>query len=336
MNRTVYHLGRTGHVAGGMTQVLNDYLTWQFPNFHQRVMTSRKSSALKSIVPFFRAWLEISKLSADESVVVSHLSQNGSFLREGLLAIHARRRRLPVVAQIHGSSFPHFARRRPRLAAWVLRHAHVVIVLSSESSSAVRSLPGVSDPILIPNAVGAIPASPKLPIVLFGGAITRRKGVDALLAAWGSNPPPGWQLTLAGPPVEPDLIARLPANVSFVGALERSELQRRLSEASIAVLPSTDEGMPLFILEALAASAAVISTPVGAIPRVLENGAGVLVPVGHPSALSAAVKELAADAGKRAALAEEGLRRWRKWYSSEAVIPQLESAWEKAIKRSGS
>lgn len=328
--RDIHHLGRTGAIAGGMTQVLNDYLAWSFPSSRQHVIVSRASRRVETVRRVASAWRAISRLDAPRDVVVGHVSQRGSFLREGALMVHARRRGLAVVAHVHGSSFPPFARAHPRLTRWALRSAHVIIVLSPETARAVADLGLGAEVRLIPNAVSSAPEAVKEPLVVFGGAVTRRKGVDTLLAAWADASLDGWELVVAGPLLEPDLASDLPVGARALGAIPRADLIDLLARASIAVLPSTDEAMPLFILEGMAARAAIIATPVGGIAEVLANGRGVIVPVGDASSLAAALRELAIEDTTRESIADAGHARWQSLYAPEAVIPQLEAAWERA------
>lgn len=325
----VHHLCRTDEVAGGITQVINEYLAWEFPTTQHHRMPSRAGGGLADVRPFTRAWADIRSLSPG-SVVVAHLSQGGSFLREGALLALAARRGLATVAQLHGSSFPAFATRHPRLARRVLSSAAVVLVLGSETADAVRAVDAQLPIVRLPNAVSPITAVAKEPLVLFAGAVVRRKGVDVLLEAWRRLDAPDWRLIIAGPAAEPELLEDPPNRVEFVGSLPRPQVQALLARASVAALPSRREAMPLFILEALSAGTAVVSTPVGAIPEVLDE-IGELVPAGDADALTAALRRLIESPAHRDALAAAGIRRYAERYSPEVVIPELEAALIAAV-----
>lgn len=332
---TVWHVGRRGEVAGGMTQVVNAYLAWPFARVRQRLLVSRNGRKGPSAYALFvTAFLRMPFLgSRDKTIVAAHLSQGGSFSREGVLLRWAARLGYPTIAHLHGSSFVDFARVRPATVTKVLRAAEIVIGLSDETVDEVRRLVPQVRVELLPNAVAEGRPAAKETIVVFGGGVTRRKGVDVLVEAWRrADPTEGWRLQIAGPVIESDLVTGLPAGVADVGALEHGALMSLLERSTIAVLPSRDEAMPMFILEALARKNAVISTTVGGIPEVLSDGAGVLVAPGDVDALARALKHLIEDADLRAKVAATGYERYAQTFSAQTVYPRVEDVWLSALR----
>jgi len=94
-------------------------------------------------------------------------------------------------------------------------------------------------------------------------------------------------------------------NVKFLGV--REDVAKLLSEADVFILPSDWEGVPLSILEAMAASKPVIATSVGGVPELVENGvSGILVPPGNPEALAKAILHLANDPDLRQRMGKAG------------------------------
>ena len=98
--------------------------------------------------------------------------------------------------------------------------------------------------------------------------------MDILLEAWDelgdecrSDP---WRLVIAGPCVE-DPQLKSNGNVDFLGAVEHSRVLDLLGKASIAMLPSRAEALPMFVLEAMAAGCAVVATDVGGIQQLLGD-----------------------------------------------------------------
>ncbi|QEO14175.1 glycosyltransferase family 4 protein [Agromyces intestinalis] len=333
---TVHHLGRSGEHAGGMTQVVNGYLAWRFDEVDVRVITSRAdphdmAGAMRRSAQAFAELVRLPKRAPQ--VVVGHLSERGSFVREGALLRVAKARGIPTVAHLHGSEFAAFADRHPRLVAAALRSADRVVSLSDESSEVSARYVDAERIVLVPNAIApGHPAPVKQRIAVFGGVVGRRKGVDVLLEAWRRAAPDDWRLVIAGPIAEADLALEC-SGVEFAGPLAHDALMRVLDDAAIAVLPSRDEAMPMFVLEALARDCAVVSTRVGGIPAVLRDGAGVLVEPGDVDALATALATLTRSAAARGRLAAAGRRVFDERYSAAAVFPRLERLWVETAQR---
>lgn len=327
---TVWHVGRRGEVAGGMTQVVNAFLAWPFARVRQRLLVSRDgSTGPRALALFAGAVARLPFLGRrDRTIVAVHLSQKGSFVREGMLLRLASRLGYRTVAHLHGSSFVKFAKASPGSVVPTLQRADLIAVLSPETRDTVRRLVPSADVELLPNSVPRGSARGKEKTVVFGGGITRRKGVDVLVEAWRAAAPSApWRLLLAGPALETDLVADLPEGVTHLGPLPHAELMSLLERSSVAVLPSRDEAMPMFILEALARRNAVVSTTVGGIPEVLADGAGVLVEPGDAEALAAALGTVTSDDAARDALADRGFARFEQEFDASATYPRIESHW---------
>jgi glycosyltransferase involved in cell wall biosynthesis len=98
----------------------------------------------------------------------------------------------------------------------------------------------------------------------------------------------------------------LPALTELVGALgvagfvhllgARRDVPALLNALDVFVLSSDTEGLPLVVLEAMATGLPVVSTRVGGVPTVLDDGdTGYLVPVGDAAALRTQLAALAGD-----------------------------------------
>jgi glycosyltransferase involved in cell wall biosynthesis len=101
----------------------------------------------------------------------------------------------------------------------------------------------------------------------------------------------------------------------------RSDIPALMAAADLFVLPSLDEGMPMSLLEAMAARLPIVATPVGAIPDVIEHQKdGLLVPVGHPDTLADAIDRCLTDVGLRKRLADAAHAKLVSHYSSRAMF----------------
>jgi glycosyltransferase involved in cell wall biosynthesis len=330
---TVYHVGRAGDIPGGMTQVVNAYLQWPFPAVTVEVIESRgdpgdHATAVRRFASALRQVRGISR-RGEPAVIVVHLSERGSFIREGTIARYAARLGLPVIAHLHGSEFAAYADARPESVGKVLQACAKVITLSEESSAVSERFVDAERVELVPNAIPAGRGGRKTRTAVFGGVVSHRKGIDVLQAAWrqAAEHHPDWTLVVAGPVRDGELVDAALPSTRWLGSVAHAELMELLEHASVAVLPSRDEAMPMFILEAMARSACVVSTTVGGIPAVLDDDHGVLIAPGDVPQLAAAFERVLADDAERSRLAERGHVRFRERYSADAVFPRVERIW---------
>ena len=110
-----------------------------------------------------------------------------------------------------------------------------------------------------------------------------------------------------------ELIRETSAPVTLLGSRPEEEALRLSASATVAALACVvaedgdEDGIPVALMEAMAAGTPVVSTAVGGIAELLDGGrAGILVPEGDPAALSSALERLLGDAPLRARLSAAG------------------------------
>jgi len=174
-------------------------------------------------------------------------------------------------------------------------------------------------------------AVPREQRVLFLGSVTQTKGVSELLKAWACTRPDGWTLDLVGPvaPHFEDVAApgSWPPGVVFHGAQDHGSAMDLLARAALLVLPSHTEGFPNVVLEAMASGTPVIATDVGAIPDMLAESAGIVVPVRDVSQLADALGRACGSPSLRREMAARASERVHDEYSTSAVFDKYRSAW---------
>ncbi len=107
-----------------------------------------------------------------------------------------------------------------------------------------------------------------------------------------------------------------------------------LGRADVFVLPTRADSFPLAILEAMAASLPVVSSPLGAIPWMLEEGmAGVLVAPGDATALADTLERLARDPARREALATAARARQRAAFDARTAAEAFDRLFAEAAAR---
>lgn len=158
------------------------------------------------------------------------------------------------------------------------------------------------------------------------GRLVPQKGIDLLLEALAhGRVPPNLTVLLAGDgPERGPLEARARAlgidgRVRFLGT--RMDGPDLLAAFDLYVLPSRWEGLPLALLEAMAARLPVVAASVGGVPEaVVHQQSGLLVRPGDPAGLSGAMARLAADPGLRRSLGEAGYLRFREQFSMDRMV----------------
>jgi len=131
-------------------------------------------------------------------------------------------------------------------------------------------------------------------------------------------------------------IRRLGLERAVVLAGDRSDVADLLARADIFVLSSTSEGMPLSILEAMAAELPVVASAVGGVPEAVEDGdTGLLVPPQDPVPLAAALERLLADPALRRRLGASGRARVREHFGLEAFQQAHVDVYRRELVRRG-
>jgi glycosyltransferase involved in cell wall biosynthesis len=306
---TVHHFGPDPATVGGMASVIRVFTEH---NVGGDIVTSHPTWRPQSRLATARlvaASARVIMQMSDSDVAHIHLSEDGSFLREGSLVALASQRGLLTVVTMHGASFMPFARKHPRLVSTVLRRADVITCLDQEILDFVRltapnvRAASVPNPIFVEESF--LPADETEELVVFAGEIGLRKGADVLYRAWQvvAEQSPNARCLMVGPTADfaPPEAERLEVR-SAVDAHEMTEILRR---ARVVALPSRAERLPMVLTEAMSLARAFVSTPVGGIPTLAAAG-GILVPVDDEIALAESLTSLLANPELARTIGERG------------------------------
>lgn len=172
--------------------------------------------------------------------------------------------------------------------------------------------------------------------VMFLGSLGQRKGiydllratallrsqVDVFLVCAGREDAQGDQARIAR------LSGELGLNnaVSFVGNVYGEDKVRLLRGADVFVLPSYAENQPIALLETMATGLPVVTTPVGAVPEVIEDGAnGFLVAPGDDRALADRLLTLLRDPDLRSRMGVAARRTVEDRYALSIMLDRLDA-----------
>lgn len=269
-------------------------------------------------------------------VVHVHASHRFSFYRAApyvLFAAYVWRR--PVVLHIHGSSFDEFAETDDRGVRWlqgaVFGASDRVVVLSEYWRDLLATRVDAAKLEVLPNAVDPAEYSPEYrnepPHVVFVSNLIERKGVRDLLSAIESLDERGatYRATIAGKgPIadEVEAVAEGSPNLEYVGYVSEADKRALLDSGAVFVLPTYAEGLPIAMLEGMAAGNAVVSTRVGSIPEVVGPANGILLEPGDSEGLADAIGTLVGDPDRAAEMGR-----------ANRALVESEYSWDRATAR---
>lgn len=183
------------------------------------------------------------------------------------------------------------------------------------------------------------PEDPDRVVVTFVGTLKPWHGVADLITA-AALARQSWSLRIIGDGPEMDSLraqaGRLGVEVDFRGAVAPQDIPAHVAGSAIGVAPYPDLGggeqqyfSPMKVLEYLAAGLAVVASDVGQVPQLLEDGSGrhgVLVAPSDPTALAAALDDLAVCPDRRARMGRSGrllAEQHHSWRRTVARILEL-------------
>jgi glycosyltransferase involved in cell wall biosynthesis len=342
---------------GGIRSVVEGYRSCGFFERHDaRIIWSyEEGGVLHRQLVLARALLQFVAQLAGRRVALlhCHVAAHGSFFRKGLFAELARLFGRPVLWHLHASKMQVFHEAQPAPGRWFIRRqferATRVIVLSPQWRDYVASIAPGSRIEVLANAVPLRPAGDATGAqdgavrILSLGLVGQRKGSYDLIEAFARLAPhvPQASLTIAGNgEVERARteVSRLglDGRVHLPGWIEAAQKDQLLASAQIYVLPSYNEGLPVSVLEAMAAAVPVVTTPVGGLPDLIANGGnGILTPAGDREALAAVLVELCRDVQMRRRIGAAGRETIANTYAQDVVMPKLDAIYRDVLRDEG-
>ncbi len=181
---------------------------------------------------------------------------------------------------------------------------------------------------------------PASPLVIAVGRLEPEKNYELLLQAVDRLRPliPSVRCLLVGDGTRRAALAALvdrlalASHVRLAGA--RADIPDLLGAADVFVLSSLKEGLPVSLLEAMAAGRGIVATAVGGIPETIRDGEnGLLVPSGDTGALAAAIRKLLADGALRARLGSSARAAAERDYDVKGIVARVERLYEETYRR---
>jgi glycosyltransferase involved in cell wall biosynthesis len=353
----VLQLGPDLDVRGGVAAV-EQLICEHLPSYAQirHVATMNERGWLPRLYAFGRAVTTLRRAldTPEPTVVHIHFASRGSTLRKMLLAQMVIRARRPLIMHAHGAGFDKFHRGLPaparRFVNRTLQQANLVIALSSqwrdffirECELTASQVTVLANPVRVPARCPERSGKAEVQL-LHLGRLGKRKGAYDLVAAFAALPQAvraRARLVLAGDgdvAQVSELAVKLGVEerVRVMSWIDSHERDRLLAESDIFVLPSYAEGVPMSLLEAMAAGLPGITTGVGGIPDIFTSGAeGLLVTPGNQPQLRDAMTQLIGDESMRLAAGRRAFERARS-FDVHAYARNLAELYQRIAPVSG-
>lgn len=248
----------------------------------------------------------------------------------------------PIILTLHGGNLPDFAQKHPHRVTRVLDLATKVVTPSAYLYEKFRKIrPDIQ---VIPNPIEiskypfrqrSTPTARVIWLRAFHEIYNPSLGprvINELADNW-----PGIQLTMVGPDKGDGSLSRMLATadklrvremIKVSGAIPRDQVPLWLDENDIFINTTNIDNTPVSVIEAMACGLCIVSTNVGGLPYLLENGKdALLVPPNDSSSMANAINEILTHPTLAQKLSQNA-RRKAEYYSWEAIYPK----WEKLLQ----
>ncbi len=123
-------------------------------------------------------------------------------------------------------------------------------------------------------------------------------------------------------------------HVRFPGIVTGDEKLALFSQASIMILPSYNENLPVAVIEGMAMGLPVVTTPVAGVPDLIEDGIdGFLIQSGDHRTLADRIIRLAHDQELRRAMGQAGISKVRRQYSPQIFATRMARIYDQLLVR---
>lgn len=288
-------------------------------------------------------WSELKRKRID----LVHLNTNYNPLavvRDAVYAQTARVARVPVLLHLHGGRFLAEEFKNPllaKVAEKTARSANAVLVLSElEKQIIERRWRGLEVRVLenavaIDEAVG-VERNNSVPILVFLGRLYESKGLHEIVTACRALKSENFEFRFRAYGTGPledffiqEMTAALGDDFRFGGIVSGAAKWRAYAEADVFVLPSRHgEGLPVAMLEAMAAGCVVVVSEMASVGVVIENGVnGFLIEPYNAAQLTDKLRFLLENKPKREKLGRAARQTIAKRFSFDVYIERLEKIY---------
>jgi len=291
MTAKVLVVATSRKTRGGITSVIKAHEQGeQWRKFHCRwIETHRDKGVSVKLFYLVKGFIQYVFFLPFYDIVHIHTSEPPSACRKLPFLLLAKLLRKKVIVHFHSfSPDTTFRSKYKKVYEWLFSKADVLIVLSPTWERSVKeTFPELNNIKVVYNPCTAeiLPTKyEKKKQILFAGTLNQRKGYADMIKAFATiaRSYPDWQIVFAGNgEIEQGKSLATSLGISdqtiFLGWVNGEAKDRAFKEASIFCLPSYAEGFPMAVLDAWAYGLPVVTTPVGGMLDIAEDGKNILL-----------------------------------------------------------
>jgi glycosyltransferase involved in cell wall biosynthesis len=306
--------------------------------------------AIEKLSYFLKCFVKI-LFTSKIALVHIHTACDASFYRKAIFALVCHLRGIPVIMHIHGADFDSFYLNANALVKTLIKKSlkgcNVVIVLSAYWKEFFESKLALNNIVILFNAVNVdafkdcFTSPQNISAFLFLGRLGERKGIYDLIKAIdiliNQEHLTQLQFYFAGDGDVAEvkkIISQLNLNeyVKVLGWADDKLKKDLFLKVDTVVLPSYNEGLPVALLEAMAAGKIILSTPVGGIPDLVKEGNnGFLVAPGDVNALVQNIIRIYQSPGEMAIISQKNAKKIQAEYNSIEINQQLFKLYDRVL-----
>lgn len=328
---------------GGITAVVKAHEKGdQWKEYHCKwIETHIDRNVVCKLWYFIKGWLTFLILLPSYDIVHFHMSEPPSAIRKSFFFPFAMLLGKKTIVHFHSfSPATTINGKYKRVYRYLFSHADIVIVLSKSWKKVVNDTFNLGDKVRVIYNPCTAELNPreyaKKNQILYAGTINMRKGYQDMIESFAdiANDFPEWQIVFAGNgDIEQGKILAEHLGISnqtvFVGWVSGEFKDKVFKESRIFCLPSYAEGFPMAVLDAWAYGLPVITTPVGGIPDVADDGRNMLLfPPGDKKELTHQMRRLITDTNLRQTIASNSKKLAMTKFNIETINSEIKSVYK--------
>lgn len=346
----VLMIGPDRGVQGGISSVVNSYYN---ANLNRKINlkyigTVIDGNKFEKISRAIKSYIDFKKSIHEYELIHVHMASRASFYRKSIFIRTANKYNKKIIIHMHGAEFGKFYNdecneNQKKYIKKIFSYSDKVIALSNEWKMLLSNVCDTNKIEVVYNAVNLperINKNYTNKSILFLGRLGKRKGVYDLLEVIPKlitkYPDIKFYLGGDGEISKVEKICKqknIEKHVEILGWIGKNDKHKLLSDCSIYILPSYNEGMPMSILEAMSYANPVVSTYVGGIPEIItHNYNGLLFNAGDTEELFNCLDKILSNEEERNYMGDKALETIKDNFDMIKNIEKLIDIYNDTIK----